>query len=143
MKVDAVIPAYKPGHDLRELVEKLLDQTVRLGRIIIINTDREYFDEKEYLIAPAVEVVHITRHEFDHAGSFNIKTFKYLRMIGLRYTEVKITSVILSACIIMGMIHKCVRAIRNSISRIQCSCCVGHIFIKYRRSLKSTKAAVN
>lgn len=69
MKVDAVIPAYKPGHDLRELVEKLLDQTVRLGRIIIINTDREYFDEKEYLIAPAVEVVHITRHEFDHAGT--------------------------------------------------------------------------
>lgn len=69
MKVDAVIPAYKPGHDLRELVEKLLDQTVRLGRIIIINTDREFFDEKEYLIAPAVEVVHITRHEFDHAGT--------------------------------------------------------------------------
>lgn len=72
MKVDAVIPAYKPGHDLRELVEKLLDQTVRLGRIIIINTDREYFDEKEYLIAPAVEVVHITRHEFDHAGTRNM-----------------------------------------------------------------------
>lgn len=69
MKVDAVIPAYKPGHDLRELVEKLLDQTVRLGRIIIINTDRESFDGKEYLIAPAVEVVHITRHEFDHAGT--------------------------------------------------------------------------
>lgn len=69
MKVDAVIPAYKPGHDLRELVEKLLDQTVRLGRIIIINTDRGFFDEKEYLIAPAVEVVHITRHEFDHAGT--------------------------------------------------------------------------
>lgn len=69
MKVDAVIPAYKPGHDLRELVEKLLDQTVRLGRIIIINTDREFFDGKEYLIAPAVEVVHITRHEFDHAGT--------------------------------------------------------------------------
>lgn len=69
MKVDAVIPAYKPGHDLRKLVEKLLDQTVRLGRIIIINTDREFFDEKEYLIAPAVEVVHITRHEFDHAGT--------------------------------------------------------------------------
>ena len=72
MKVDAVIPAYKPGHDLRELVEKLLDQTVRLGRIIIINTDREFFDEKEYLIAPAVEVAHITRHEFDHAGTRNM-----------------------------------------------------------------------
>ena len=78
MKVDAVIPAYKPGHDLRELVEKLLDQTVRLGRIIIINTDREYFDEKEYLIAPAVEVVHITRHEFDHAGT---------RYMGLRMSD--------------------------------------------------------
>lgn len=78
MKVDAVIPAYKPGHDLRELVEKLLDQTVRLGRIIIINTDREYFDEKEYLIAPAVEVVHITRHEFDHAGT---------RDMGLRMSD--------------------------------------------------------
>lgn len=78
MKVDAVIPAYKPGHDLRELVEKLLDQTVRLGRIIIINTDRECFDEKEYLIAPAVEVVHITRHEFDHAGT---------RDMGLRMSD--------------------------------------------------------
>ena len=78
MKVDAVIPAYKPGHDLRELVEKLLDQTVRLGRIIIINTDREYFDEKEYLIAPAVEVIHITRHEFDHAGT---------RDMGLRMSD--------------------------------------------------------
>lgn len=78
MKVDAVIPAYKPGHDLRELVEKLLDQTVRLGRIIIINTDREFFDEKEYLIAPAVEVVHITRHEFDHAGT---------RDMGLRMSD--------------------------------------------------------
>ncbi len=78
MKVDAVIPAYKPGHDLRELVEKLLDQTVRLGQIIIINTDREYFDEKEYLIAPAVEVVHITRHEFDHAGT---------RDMGLRMSD--------------------------------------------------------
>lgn len=78
MKVDAVVPAYKPGHDLRELVEKLLDQTVRLGRIIIINTDREFFDEKEYLIAPAVEVVHITRHEFDHAGT---------RDMGLRMSD--------------------------------------------------------
>lgn len=78
MKVDAVIPAYKPGHDLRELVEKLLDQTVRLGRIIIINTDREFFDGKEYLIAPAVEVVHITRHEFDHAGT---------RDMGLRMSD--------------------------------------------------------
>lgn len=78
MKVDAVIPAYKPGRDLRELVEKLLDQTVRLGRIIIINTDRGFFDEKEYLIAPAVEVVHITRHEFDHAGT---------RDMGLRMSD--------------------------------------------------------
>lgn len=78
MKVDAVIPAYKPGLDLRELVEKLLDQTVRLGRIIIINTDREFFDEKEYLIAPAVDVVHITRHEFDHAGT---------RDMGLRMSD--------------------------------------------------------
>lgn len=78
MKVDAVIPAYKPGHDLRELVEKLLDQTVRLERIIIINTDREFFDEKEYLIAPVVEVVHITRHEFDHAGT---------RDMGLRMSD--------------------------------------------------------
>ena len=78
MKVDAVIPAYKPGHDLRELIEKLLDQTVGLGRIIIINTDREFFDEKEYLIAPVVEVVHITRHEFDHAGT---------RDMGLRMSD--------------------------------------------------------
>ena len=69
MRVDAVIPAYKPGTDLRELLDRLLKQTVELGRIIIINTDREFFDESRYLIAPSIEVYHITKAEFDHAGT--------------------------------------------------------------------------
>lgn len=69
VNVDAVIPAYKPGEDLLDLLEKLQKQTVPVNRIIIINTEREFFDEKLYKIASNIEVVHITRKEFDHAAT--------------------------------------------------------------------------
>lgn len=78
MRVDAVIPAYRPGRDLQELIQKLLEQTVRPGRIIIINTEKEFFDDTRYLMAPSVEVTHITKAEFDHAGT---------RDMGLRMSD--------------------------------------------------------
>lgn len=73
-KVDVVIPVYKPGEQLSELLNKLLKQSVPVNRIILINTEEKYFDNK-YLIAPtthAIKVVHITKAEFDHAATRNM-----------------------------------------------------------------------
>ncbi len=70
-KVDVVIPVYKPGEQLLELLKKLLSQTVDINRIILINTERDYFDDK-YLINSTIDVVHITKAEFDHAATRNM-----------------------------------------------------------------------
>lgn len=70
-KVDVVIPVYKPGEQLSELLNKLLTQTNSVNRIILINTEKDYFDDK-YLINPIIEVVHITKAEFDHAATRNM-----------------------------------------------------------------------
>ena len=67
--VDVIIPTYKPGESLLDILEKLRKQTVEINRIIIINTEKDYFDEKIYVTAPNVEVHHITRAEFDHAAT--------------------------------------------------------------------------
>lgn len=67
--VDAVIPVYKPDKRLADLLDRLVRQTHPLNRIIIINTDKDCFDEDRYIIAPNMEVHHIGREEFDHAAT--------------------------------------------------------------------------
>lgn len=67
--VDVVIPVYKPGEDLLGLLQKLQKQTHPVNRIIILNTEKVFFDERKYLVAPNIEVYHIGRKEFDHAAT--------------------------------------------------------------------------
>lgn len=69
--VDVIIPVYKPGEELIELLDKLSTQTYQINRIILINTEKQYFDDK-YLFLPQTEVVHITKAEFDHAATRNM-----------------------------------------------------------------------
>lgn len=69
--VDVIIPVYKPGEELMELLNKLSAQTYPINRIILINTEKQYFNDK-YLFLPQAEVVHITKAEFDHAATRNM-----------------------------------------------------------------------
>ncbi len=71
IKVDVVIPVYKPGKELQELIEKLQIQTHPVNRVVIINTEKQYFPDDCYTM-PNMEVVHITRDEFDHAATRNM-----------------------------------------------------------------------
>ena len=52
MKIDVIIPIYKPDEGLFTLLDRLLEQSVPIHRIILMNTGREYFDalikENEY-----------------------------------------------------------------------------------------------
>ena len=70
-QVDIIIPVYRPTKRLFLLLDKLLEQTVPVNRIFLINTEQKYFDA---LIAGTnfwqkykkVTVKHIAKREFDH-----------------------------------------------------------------------------
>ena len=70
IKVDVVIPVYKPDKEFGELLNMLQKQTYPISRVIIINTEEQYFSE-EYTEYSNVEVMHIRKEEFDHAATRN------------------------------------------------------------------------
>ncbi len=74
MRVDVIIPTYKPDEKFVRLVKMLNEQTVPVNRIIVINTEEKWFEQKFYGSPflrqhPNVEVHHISKAEFDHAGT--------------------------------------------------------------------------
>ncbi len=76
VKIDVVIPTYRPGQKFIELMEKLNHQTIPLHKIIIVNTEEKYWNqlfygksfEEDHVNA---EVFHIAKREFNHGRSRN------------------------------------------------------------------------
>ncbi|MCH5270848.1 MAG: glycosyltransferase family 2 protein [Lachnospiraceae bacterium] len=74
MKVDVIIPVYKPDASLFKLMDSLKAQTVPVHNIILMNTEEKYFQQlvagidfhKSY---PNVKVYHLSKKEFDHGGT--------------------------------------------------------------------------
>lgn len=69
--VDIVIPVYRPGKEFLDLIEKLHRQTADIGKIILMNTEKEKIQgllESTGLLEryPKVELHHVTKEEFDH-----------------------------------------------------------------------------
>ena len=76
MKVDVIIPTYKPEDRFLELIKRLEKQTLKPERIIIMNTEEKYFEKLLYGTDfarehPEVEVHHLSKREFDHGGTRN------------------------------------------------------------------------
>lgn len=69
--VDVIIPTYKPGQEFMQLIEALEVQTYPITKIIIMNTEEAFFDEKVTQFAN-VEVHHIKKQEFDHGRTRNL-----------------------------------------------------------------------
>ena len=74
MKIDVIIPIYKPGDGLFSLLDRLEAQSVPVNKIILMNTEEKYFKEltagKEFAVRyPNAEVHHIAREAFDHGGT--------------------------------------------------------------------------
>ena len=71
MKVDIIIPVYKPDKSFLQLIEKLESQTVPVNRIILMNTEEKYFLQlfygtrflKKY---SNIDVYHLSKKEFNH-----------------------------------------------------------------------------
>jgi len=71
-EIDVIIPAYRPGEEFMELIDKLEHQSIPVRRILIFNTEQKYWDALQYghprkRHYENVKVWHISKKEFDHA----------------------------------------------------------------------------
>lgn len=71
MKIDVIIPLYKPGEDLFFLLNKINSQTLPVQNIILMNTEEKYFKQLVYGKNfpdrfQNVKVFHLSKREFDH-----------------------------------------------------------------------------
>ena len=74
MKTDVIIPVYQPDVGLFTLLNRLERQTVPVQNIILMNTEREYFERlvrgMEFADRyPKVKVWHVSKREFDHGAT--------------------------------------------------------------------------
>lgn len=74
MKIDIIIPVYKPGKELFTLLDRLKKQTLPTNQIILMNTEEKYFEQLVYgKKFPGqyknVKVYHLSKREFDHGGT--------------------------------------------------------------------------
>lgn len=67
--IDVIIPVYKPGKELGRLLQQLMEQTMKPSRILLVNTEERLFDPSCLEGTQNVEVIHITKQEFDHGGT--------------------------------------------------------------------------
>ena len=69
MTIDVAILTYRPGKEFPVLLRRLKAQTCRPHRLLVINTERRFWNrawEKEF---PGMELRHITKEEFDHGAT--------------------------------------------------------------------------
>lgn len=74
MKIDVIIPVYKPDKTLFTLLDRLRGQSVPIHEIILMNTDRKCFTalipEEEFARRyPEAKVHHLEKRDFDHGGT--------------------------------------------------------------------------
>lgn len=69
MTVDVLIPSYQPKKQLERLIRRILRQSYPVGKILVMNTEKEYFPEELKGKYEKVEVHHLSKKEFDHGGT--------------------------------------------------------------------------
>lgn len=74
MKVDVIIPVYKPDNKLVRIIKLLHKQSVKINKLILINTEKKYFDDffaDSDLLDRYDDIIirHITSQEFNHGAT--------------------------------------------------------------------------
>lgn len=69
VKVDVIIPVYRPGKEFPVLLERLKKQKYPINRLIIMNTERKFWNPRWEQNCTFMEVHHIQKQEFDHGGT--------------------------------------------------------------------------
>ena len=68
-KIDVIIPTYHPGKEFAALLECLEQQSCPVSRIIVMNTEEQFWDIKWEKEHPCLEVHHLKKENFDHGGT--------------------------------------------------------------------------
>lgn len=81
MKVDVIIPVYRPGARFLEQLRRLEKQTRPVNRFIIMNTEKEFWESwlqtlPENSLPENLDVYHVTKEEFDHGATRNAGIMK-------------------------------------------------------------------
>ncbi|MDO4274212.1 MAG: glycosyltransferase [Eubacteriales bacterium] len=69
VKVDVVVPTYRPGKEFSLLLKRLEEQDYPIEKILVMNTEEEFWDKAWEVQFPLVEVRHIKKADFDHGGT--------------------------------------------------------------------------
>ncbi|MFV0527831.1 MAG: glycosyltransferase [Lachnospiraceae bacterium] len=69
MTVDVIIPTYKPDATFGMLIDKLQVQDYPIRKIIVINTQEEFWRESYVQKYENIELHHIQKAAFDHGGT--------------------------------------------------------------------------
>lgn len=69
--VDVIIPTYKPDNKYIRLLQMLKRQTYPIQRIIVMNTEKDFYRTVLYPKIDNLEVNHVKVSEFDHGGTRN------------------------------------------------------------------------
>lgn len=69
MKVDVIIPTYRPGKEFRSLLLRLTKQSLPVQRILVMNTEEHFWDKSWEREFPILEVHHLKKEDFDHGGT--------------------------------------------------------------------------
>lgn len=72
MKIDVIIPTYKPGKEFGKLIHRLQRQSYPIHKVIIINTDTGVFPDELEKEPYQLEIIHIRQEDFDHGGTRNM-----------------------------------------------------------------------
>ena len=76
LTVDVIIPTYKPGKGLLNLLDLLSRQSVLPRHIILMNTEEKYLselcdDNRLMMKFPQLKIRHLQKKEFDHGQTRN------------------------------------------------------------------------
>ena len=72
MKINVIIPTYKPDRKLDRNLRMLKKQTLQPDKILLVNTEEELFHSSVFPTLPQGEIIHIKKSEFDHGGTRNM-----------------------------------------------------------------------
>ena len=65
-EVSVIIPAYRPGIKFEHLLKKIQKQSYPVKEIIVMNTEKKYWNMDWEFVNPNLKVYHIKKSEFDH-----------------------------------------------------------------------------
>lgn len=68
-KADVVIPTYRPGKEFRIVLERLEKQSVPPEKVVVMNTEEQFWDRELEKKFPFLEVHHVRKKDFDHGGT--------------------------------------------------------------------------